>query len=45
MSFGTTFIFNTLNKGQRISNKNWNSDPSFEFERKLIEFLEFDSIP
>jgi hypothetical protein len=42
MIFGTAFVLSTLTKGRQISNENWNSDISFEFERDLIEFLEFD---
>jgi hypothetical protein len=32
-----------LTKGQRILNKNCNSDLRLEFRRNLVELLEFDS--
>jgi hypothetical protein len=44
-TFGATSVFNTLAKGKRISNKNWNSDLRLEFGMNLVEFLEFDSNP
>jgi hypothetical protein len=37
--FGTTFVLDTLTKGQWISNENWNSDLRLEFERNLVKFL------
>jgi hypothetical protein len=37
--FVTTFILNTLTKGQHNSNEKSNSDLIFEFEVNLIEFV------